>query len=97
MPWRRAFMRLCSWESSARPSAGKATGREEGVSSRMTNAQIGRPVAEVLWEKHRDMHVPPVENPACAAFEEYEDVPKKVPLNFTEDDIMWVASMGRRI
>ena len=30
-------------------------------------------------------------NPTCAAFEEYEEVPKKVPLNFTEDDVTWVA------
>ena len=28
----------------------------------------------------------------CAAFEEYEDVPKTVPLDLTEDDFMWVAS-----
>ena len=33
-----------------------------------------------------------MENPACAAFEEYEDVPKTVPLDFTEDDVTWVAS-----
>ena len=38
------------------------------------------------------MLVPPVENPACAAFEKYEDVPKTVPLNFAEDDVTWVAS-----
>ena len=54
--------------------------------------KTGRPVADVLREKHPDMRVPPVENPACAAFEEYEDVPKTVPLDFTEDDVMWVAS-----
>ena len=35
---------------------------------------------------------PPVENPACAAFEKYGYVPETVPLNFTEDDVMWVAS-----
>ena len=35
---------------------------------------------------------PPVENRTCAAFEEYEDVPKTVPLDFTEDDVTWVAS-----
>ena len=35
---------------------------------------------------------PPVENPMCAAFEEYEEVPKTVPLDLTEDDVMWVAS-----
>ena len=28
----------------------------------------------------------------CAAFEEYEDVPKTVPLDFMEDDVTWVAS-----
>ena len=38
------------------------------------------------------MRVPPVENPMCAAFEDYEEVPEMVPLDFTEDDVMWVAS-----
>ena len=38
------------------------------------------------------MRVPPVENPACAAFEEYEDVTETVPLDFTEDDVTCVAS-----
>ena len=28
----------------------------------------------------------------CAAFGEYEEVPEMVPLDFTEDDVMWVAS-----
>ena len=37
------------------------------------------------------MQVPPMENSTCAAFEEYEDVPETVPLEFTEDDITWVA------
>ena len=53
--------------------------------------QTGRPVPEVLREKHPDMRVPPVKKPTCAAFEEYEDVPETVPLNFTEDDVTWVA------
>ena len=51
-----------------------------------------RPVAEVPWEKHPDMHVPPVENPMCAAFEEYEEVPETVPLDCMEDDVTWVTS-----
>ena len=38
------------------------------------------------------MRVPPVENPTCAAFEEYGDLPKTIPLDFTEDDFTWVAS-----
>ena len=54
--------------------------------------KTGRPVAEVLQENHPDMRVPLVENPACASFEEYGDAPETVPLNFTEDDVTWVAS-----
>ena len=38
------------------------------------------------------MRVPPAENPAFATFEEYEDVPETVPLDFTEDDVTQVAS-----
>ena len=38
------------------------------------------------------MCVPPVENPTSAAFEEYKEVPETVPLDFTEDDVTWVAS-----
>ena len=54
--------------------------------------KTGRPVAKVLREKHPDMHVPPVENSMCAAFEEYKQITETVPLDFTEDDITWVAS-----
>ena len=43
-------------------------------------------------EKHRDINVPPVENPTCTAFEEYGEVPETAPLNFTEDDVTWVTS-----
>ena len=38
------------------------------------------------------MRVTPVENPTCTAFEEYGEVPEAVPLEFTEDGVMWVAS-----
>ena len=38
------------------------------------------------------MQVLPVENPTCAAFEEYGEVTETVPLDFTEDDVTWVAS-----
>ena len=38
------------------------------------------------------MHVLPVENPGCADFEETGKVLEMVPLDFTEDDITWVAS-----
>ena len=33
-----------------------------------------------------------MENPVCAAFENYREVPETVALNFTKDDVMWVAS-----
>ena len=54
--------------------------------------KTGRSVAEVLREKHPDLRVPPVENPTFASFKEYEEVPEMVPLDFTEDDVTWVAS-----
>ena len=38
------------------------------------------------------MRVPPVEKPTREAFEEYEDVPETVPLDFTEDEVTWVVS-----
>ena len=38
------------------------------------------------------MRVSPVENPMCTAFEEYEDIPEMVPLDFTEDNVTWVVS-----
>ena len=38
------------------------------------------------------MHVPLLENPTCAAYEEYKDIPETVLLDFMEDDVMWVAS-----
>ena len=69
--------------------------KREGVGCLLPDEQYtntGQPVAEVLREKHPDMHVPPVENPTCAAFEEYGKLTKMVPLDFTEDDVTWVAS-----
>ena len=51
-----------------------------------------RLVAEVLQDNRQYTRGPPAENPTCAAFKEYEDVPETVPLNFVEDDVMWVAS-----
>ena len=77
-----------------RQAVRRATGREGGgcllPGDKCT--KTGRPVADVLREKHPDMRVPSVENPTCAAFEVYEEVPKMVPLDFTEDDVTRVAS-----
>ena len=33
-----------------------------------------------------------MENRTCAAFEDYEDIPETVPLDFMEDDVTWIAS-----
>ena len=38
------------------------------------------------------MCVTTMENPTCMAFEEYEEVPDTGPLDFSEDDVTWVAS-----
>ena len=54
--------------------------------------KTAQPVSEVLWEKHPSMRVPTMENPTCAAFAKYKEVPETVPLDFTEDDVTWVAS-----
>ena len=54
--------------------------------------KTGRPVAEVLREKHPEMRAPPVENTTCAAFEEYEDFLETLPLDSAEDDVTWVVS-----
>ena len=92
-PWPGVYTRQCSWEISGRPSAGQPTGREEGVSSRRNNAP--KPSDRLQRSSGRSTRTcvsPPVENPAFAAFEKYGDVPKTVPLDFTEDDVMWVAS-----
>ena len=72
----------------------RATDREGGgclLPDEQCN-KTGRLVSEVLREKHLDMRVPPVEKTTCAAFEEYENMPETVPLDFTENDVTWVAS-----
>ena len=38
------------------------------------------------------MCVTPMENPTCATFEEYEEVPETVPFDFSEDNVTWVTS-----
>ena len=78
-----------------RQAGSQATKREGGGGCLLPDDQrmkTGRQVAEVLWEKDPGMRVPPVESPACAAFEEYKEVPEMVPLDFLEDDVTWLAS-----
>ena len=52
---------------------------------------MGQPVADVLQEKHPNMRVTPVEKTTCADFEEYKEVPELVPIDFSENDVTWVA------
>ena len=47
----------------------------------MSSGRITRTCVSLPWK-----------TPSCAAFEEYQDVPETVPLDFTEDDVTWVAS-----
>ena len=72
----------------------RATNREGGgcLLPEDQCTKIRQPVAEVLLEKHPDIRVPPVENNACEAFDKYGDVPETVPLDFTDDEVTWVAS-----
>ena len=54
--------------------------------------KTGIQVANFLREKHPNMRAPPMRNPTCAAFEEYEEVSEMVPFEFSEYDATWVAS-----
>ena len=90
-PWTGATTTQCCLVSFGRLSAGPQTGRGEGVSYH-TNAR--KPVDRLQRSSGRSTQtcVSPVENPTFAAFEEYEEVPETVPLDFTEDDVPWVTS-----
>ena len=77
-----------------RKAVRRATNREGGgcLLPEEKCTKTGRPVAEVLREKNPDMRFPFVENPTCADFKVYEEVPETAPLDSTEDDITWVTS-----
>ena len=71
------------------------TGREGvgGVSFRMTNSLRPGDRLQSLSSRITQTHdSPPAENTTCASFEEYEEVPETVPLDFTVDGVMWVTS-----
>ena len=79
--------------SKLRKAVRRATKREGGgcLLPDEQCTKTGQSVAEVLREKRPDMCVSPVENPACTAFKEYAEVPKTVPLDFTDDEVTWVT------
>uniref|UniRef100_A0A7S4I4G3 Uncharacterized protein n=1 Tax=Odontella aurita TaxID=265563 RepID=A0A7S4I4G3_9STRA len=63
----------------------------EGGSSPTT--KTGRPVLEVLQEKHLDTRIPNLEGePECSAFKKHKVVPEAVPLDFLEENFKWLAS-----
>ena len=47
---------------------------------------------EVLCEKNPNMCDPPIEDPMCNPFEDHKDVIETVLLDFSEYDVIWVAS-----
>ena len=81
-------MTWCFMGCFGRPSVRQKIGRGGCLLPDDQCTKTGGQVAEVPWEKHPDMRVPPVESPMCAAFEEYGEVPETVPLDFAEDDVM---------
>ena len=73
-------------------SVGQPTGRGEGASSRKTYAL--KPGKRLKRSSGRSTHAygSPRGKPRVRSLREVEDVPKTVPLDFTEDDVTWVAS-----
>ena len=73
-------------------AVGKPTGRRGCLLLGDLCTKTGRPVIEVLRENQLNLHVLPVEELMCAYFEEYEKIPETVTLDFSQDDVTWVAS-----
>ena len=86
--WLAASTSPCCLESCCRQSVEQPAERVGGgLLLGDVCTKTGQPVADVLWEKHPGMRVPPVENHMCTEFEENEEVPETVPLDFSEEDI----------
>ena len=77
-----------------RQSVHWATDREGGGYLLPDNqcTKTGRSVAEALLDNQPDTRVLSRGNTTCAAFKEHEEVLETVPLDSTEDDVMWVSS-----
>ena len=78
--------------SLGRPSLRQPTGRGEDVSSQMTNALRPGDQLQRFSGRSTRTRETPMENITCTAFKKYEGVPETVLLDFTEDDVTWVAS-----
>ena len=57
-----------------------------------TYSKTGRPVTEILRDKHPMMRTPDLADLECSSFEEYEEDPDVVPLDISEEDVMWVSN-----
>ena len=54
-----------------------------------------KPVIQVLREKHPNIHIPNINDPECASFEDYDEVPDPLPTQITADMVEQTASKLR--
>ena len=69
--------------------------REQGKSKVLfpgdLDSKTDRPIMDVLRDKHPTMRTPDLSEPKCSSFEDYAEDPDVVPLDISEEDVMWVA------
>ena len=93
MAWTGYTTALCCKVSFSRPSARQFLGREGGcLPLENICTKTGRIIVEVLRDKQPSMRVYPMKDTTYAYFDEYKDTPKTVPLDFSKNEVMWVAT-----
>ena len=55
------------------------------------DSKTGQPVIDVLRDKHPVMRTPCMLDWKWSSFEDYAENPDVIPLNISEEDVMWVA------
>ena len=83
--WRAAYTAPCCWKIYGRQFVGPPNKRRGYLLPGYVCTKTGHMVGGFLQEENPGMHVPPMENPICASFEEYEEVPETVTLEFLEE------------
>ena len=91
-PWLVSSTERCCREIFTMLSVGQTTRRGEVASFRAISAPIPGDRPQRSFGEAPIHACPPVENPICKTFKEYEEVPKRIPLEFTEDGITCVMS-----
>ena len=86
-PWKENSVESCCWGNFAMRYFGKPTGVGGCLLPGYLCTKSSLPVAYVVQENQPKLRVNSMENPTCANFKEYMDVPKTSPLEFTEDDL----------